>query len=430
MITIHFPKWIKSWIWEIEIYIMRSFITLYTVIMTIIQRSYLQKLINVIGTSDIKVITWVRRSWKSELLIAFKKYLDDTIIDSNIIDINFSDYQYKSLRNADELYKFVESKYDSLKQNFLLIDEVQMCDGFEDVINSFHNSKKYDIYLTWSNAFLSSSDLATLFTWRTFEISIFPFSFQEFLKYYKYDDLDLAFWEFIDKGWMAWSYQYETMDEKNDYIKWIYETLIRRDIINKYHIKYWELLDNITKYLMDNISNITTIRKITNELKSKWTPINHKTISSYIQYLCNAFIFYKIKRYDIHWKRYLSMQDKYYLVDHKFRYAINWNKNQDIWRVYENIVAIELLRRWYEIYVWVLHNKEIDFVAMKRDEVIYIQVSDNINDEKTFQREITPLLQIRDAYPKILIARTRQSTYQHDGVQIIDIARWLNQSEI
>ena len=217
------------------------------------------------------------------------------------------------------------------------------------------------------------------------------------------------------------------MEEKEDYIKWIYETLIRRDIIDKYHIKYEELLDNITKYLMDNISNITTIRKITNELQSKGTPINHKTISAYIQYLCNAFIFYKVKRYDIQWKKYLSMQDKYYLVDHKFRYAINGNKNRDIGRVYENLVAIELLRRWYEIYVWVLYQKEIDFVAIKRDELLYIQVSDNISDEKTFQREVTPLLQIRDAYPKLIIARTKETTYQYEGVHIIDIAKRLSE---
>ena len=235
--------------------------------MTIISRAYLQKLINVIGTSDIKVITWVRRSWKSELLWLFEKYLIEAIPNHNLIKINFSDYQYKPLRDADALYHYVEWKYDQQKQNFLLIDEVQMCEGFEDVINSFHSSKRYDIYLTWSNAFLSSSDLATLFTGRTFEISIFPFSFQEFLQYYKYDDIDLAFWEFIDKWGMAWSYQYETIEEKEDYIKWVYETLIRRDIIDKYHIKYGELLDNITKYLMDNISNITTIRKITNELQ-------------------------------------------------------------------------------------------------------------------------------------------------------------------
>ncbi len=397
--------------------------------MPTIQRSYLQKMINVIGTSDIKVITWVRRSWKSELLLAFKSYIENSITDYNIININFSDYKFRSIKTDDALYKYVESNFISNKKNFLLIDEVQMCKWFEDVINSFHNSKKYDIYITWSNAFLSSSDLATLFTWRTFEIPILPFSFKEFLLYYKYNDLDIAFWEFIEKWWMAWSYQYETMSEKNDYIKGIYETLIRRDIIDKYRIRYGELLDNITKFLMDNISNITTVRKITNELKSKWTPINHKTISAYIQHLCNAFIFYKVKRYDIHWKKYLSMQDKYYLVDHKFRYAINGNKDRDIGRIYENIVAIELLRRWYEIYIWVLHNKEIDFVAMKRDEVLYIQVSDDISNEKTLQREINPLLQIRDWYPKIIISRTKQSTYQNRWIEIIDIARWLAETQ-
>ena len=390
-----------------------------------IERSYLQKLINVIGTSDIKIITWVRRSWKSELLLAFKAYIESNIENCNIISINFNDYRFKWLRTDDALYEYVESKYNPSKTNFLLIDEVQMCTGFEDIINSFHNSKEYDIYITWSNAFLASSDLATLFVWRTFEISIFPFSFSEFIKYYGYTDIDLAFWEFIEKWGMAWSYQYETSTEKDTYIKWIYETLIRRDIIDKYNIKFEALLDNITKFLMDNISNITTIRKITNELKSKWTPINHKTVSAYIKYLCNAFIFYKIKRYDIHGKKYLSMQDKYYLVDHRFKYAVNGTKDRDIWRVYENIVAIELLRRWYEVYIGKLHEKEIDFVAMKWGETLYIQVSDDLSNEKTFQREVTPLLQIKDAYPKILITRSKQSTQQYEWIQILDIARWL-----
>ena len=394
--------------------------------MKLIERNYyLDKMIRVIDVPDIKVITGVRRSGKSKLLEAFEKYIIKNIKDFNVIHINYNLKKFDNILDGNSLYEYVEKQYVNGKQNFLLIDEIQKCDKFEDTINSFHAEEKFNIYLTGSNAFLLSSDLATLFTGRTFEISIFPFSFDEYLKYYKYDNKYNAFEKYINEGGMAGSYLYDEFEDKNSYIKEIYETLIIRDIVQKYKIRNKELLNRLSDYLLDNISNITSYTKIENTLKSNKFKADHKTISRYIEYLCNAFAFYRVRRYDIKGKKYLVSQDKYYLSDVSFRSAILGKKNMDYGRVLENIVAIELLRRGYEIYVGTLYQKEVDFVAVKRDEQIYIQVSDNINNEKTLKRELSPLISIRDGYKKIIITRLNHESYLKEGIEIIDIADWL-----
>lgn len=386
---------------------------------------YLDKLINVMGTPDIKVITGVRRSGKSKLLEAFKDYVEEEIPDHNIIHINFNLPEYDHLLEYRPLYDYVKAQYIKGKQNFLLIDEVQMCTNFEKAINGLHAMEKFDIYITGSNAFLLSSDLATLFTGRTFEIKVFPFSFSEYMQYFEYSDKFAAMDKYMIEGGMAGSYLYKDQEAKYDYIADVFDTLIVRDIRQKYKIRNMQLMDRLIDFLMDNISNLTSARSIKNAFSGVQEKVNHVTISSYMQYLCNAFAFYKIRRYDIKGRKYLSSNDKYYLSDHTFRYAKLGTKNMDYGRILENIVAIELLRRGYEVYVGVLYKKEIDFVAIKRNEKIYIQVSDNISDEKTFEREVSPLLQVKDAYPKMVIARTRHDEYQYEGIRIVDIADWL-----
>ena len=224
---------------------------------------------------------------------------------------------------------------------------------------------------------------------------------------------------------MAGSYLYKDQEAKYDYIASVFDTLIVRDIRQKYRIRNTQLMGRIVDFLMDNISGLSSARNIASALSGIKEKANHVTIGTYMQYLCNAFAFYKIRRYDIKGKKYLSTNDKYYLSDHTFRYAKLGTKNLDRGRILENIVAMELLRRGYEVYVGVLYKKEIDFVAIKRNEKIYIQVSDDIGEEKTFQREVSPLLQINDAYPKMIIARTRYDEYQYEGVKIVDIANWL-----
>ena len=394
--------------------------------MKIIDRDmYLNTMIRVIDTPDIKVITGVRRAGKSKLLELFKKYIEKNIDNSNIIHINYNLKKFDNLLIGDKLYNYIDGNFDEIKENYVLIDEIQKCNGFEDVINSIHAEEKYHIYITGSNAFLLSSDLATLFTGRTFEIKIYPFSFEEYMKYFNYDNQYLAFNTFMQDGGMSGSYLYKELVDKNNYLSDIYNTLILRDIVQKYNIKNEDLLKKLSDYLLDNVSNLTSSTKIENLLKSSNQTADHKTIAKYIEYLCNAYAFYKVRRYDIKRKKYLNTQDKYYLVDTSFRRAILGRKNEDYGRILENIVAIELLRRGYEIYVGNLYEKEVDFVAMKNDEQIYIQVTDNLESEKVLNREITPLLNIRDGYKKIIIAKLNHEGYIKEGIEIIDIADWL-----
>lgn len=390
------------------------------------RKKYLNRLIRLKGSPDIKVITGVRRSGKSKLMDEYIMWLKKNDSKSNIIFIDLTSLKFETLKEYHALNDYIEEKYDIDKTNYIFIDEVQMCEKFELAINSLHSTENYDIYVSGSNAFLLSSDLATLFTGRTYEIEVFPFSFSEYLEYHKMTDIQAAFNSYMKEGGMAGSYLYKEQEERYKYLSDIFDTLIVRDIRQKYKIRNPLLMDKIVEFMMDNISNLTSTRKIAETLTKKLDKINHKTVGSYLDYLCNAFAFYKVRRYDIRGKKYLTSSEKYYLSDHAFRYAKLGTRNLDYGRVMENIVALELMRRGYEIYVGMLYKKEIDFVAAKQNEKIYIQVADDISNNETFAREVDSLLKIKDAYPKLLIARTRNEQYQFDGIQVIDIAEWLN----
>lgn len=389
---------------------------------TIERSEYLNRIKNLKNTPDIKVITGIRRSGKSILMQEYISYLKDHYEDINIIFIDFMDLSFEALKEYHALHTYVEEHYRQGKENYLFIDEVQMCPNFELAVNSLYSKRKYDIYITGSNAFLLSADLATLFTGRYIEIHVYPFSFKEYCKYYSDNsDIDMLFEEYTIKGGFAGSYAYNTEKDRKDYIKEVYETIVTRDLAQKYSLPDTLMLQRLSEFLMDNISNLTSPSKISNML----TSTNHVTIGKYIKYLCNAFVFYDIKRYDIRGKKYLESTEKFYLSDVGMRYAILGTRNMDFGRVYENMVCLELLRRGYDVYVGKLYQKEIDFVAQRGSEKIYIQVSDNITEEETFKREYTPLLQIRDAYPKIIIARTNHPEYSYEGIRIFDIKDWL-----
>ena len=392
------------------------------------RQDYLYELIELSGTPDIKVITGVRRCGKSKLMDAFAAHLETVDKSANIIHVNFNLTEFEGLLEYHTLENYAESRYVNGVNNYLLIDEVQMCPSFEKAINSLHAKEKYDIYVTGSNAFLQSSDLATLFVGRTYEVRVFPFSFKEFEAYYPDDNPYSSLTRYIKEGGMAGSYLYKNETQKFRYINnEVLNALIVRDILNKNRLHNEPLLHALIDYLMDNVGNITSVRSITNTVAADHANVDHKTVGKYIELLCRAFAFYRIRRYDVRGKKYLRSEDKYYLSDQSFRYARLGTRNMDHGRILENIVAIELLRRGYEVYVGVLYKKEIDFVAMKQGEKLYIQVANDISDPETFKREVSSLLQIRDAYPKILIARTYQPRYQHEGIEIIDASEWLNE---
>ena len=398
--------------------------------MKLIERPrYLQRLIGLRGTPDIKIITGLRRSGKSKLLQAFMARVASESSDANLIFVDFMELENEPLKEYHALYAYVESHFRPGVENLLFVDEVQMCSGFELAINSLHAKEKYDIYITGSNAFLLSADLATLFTGRYIELHVFPFSFEEYCRYYSdRSDRDALFDEYVAHGGLAGSYAYHTEQDRSAYISEVYHTVANRDLMQKYRLPDTLVLDRLAEFLMDNIGNLTSANKISDTLTSNRITTNHVTIGRYIKYLCNAFLFYPIKRYDIRGKKYLRASEKYYLSDTGIRQSILGTRNMDYGRLYENIVCIELLRRGFEVYVGKLYAKEIDFVAKKANEQLYIQVSDNIENPDTFRREYEPLLKIKDAYPKIIIARTRHSIYTFEGISIVDIADWLQVS--
>lgn len=397
--------------------------------MKIIPRDkYLQRIIELNGTPDIKIITGIRRSGKSKLMQAYIEYLKSHFDNCNIIYIDFMDLAFEEIKEYHALHAYVEAQYQANKTNYLFVDEVQMCPQFELAINSLYAKEKYDIYLTGSNAFLLSADLATLFTGRYIEIHVFPFSFSEYCRYYEgTKDIDQLFEDYTIKGGLAGSYAYKTEKDRVNYIKEVYETIVTRDLVQKYALPDTLVLQRLSEFLMDNVSNLTSPNKVSQLLTANNTQTNHVTIGKYIKYLCNAFVFYDVKRYDIRGRKYLESSEKFYLCDTGIRYAILGSRNMDYGRMYENMVCIELLRRGYDVYVGKLYQKEIDFVVQKGDEKIYIQVSDNITAPDTFERECRPLLQIRDAYPKMILARTRHPKYSYEGIDIYDVADWLLQ---
>ena len=385
--------------------------------------AYLNRLERLRGTPDIKVLTGVRRAGKSSLLSDWRTVLEST--GTNVVYIDFTDLDNEPLKEYHALHRHVLEHTVAGGKNALMVDEVQECPQFERAINSLHSRGGYDIYLTGSNAFLLSGDLATLFTGRQIEIPVFPFSFAEYLRYFPGDDVQSALDAYLVRGGLAGSYVYGGDQDRAAYVREVFETILVRDLVQKYRLAEPTVLRHLAEYLMDTIANLTNPHRTSVQLAQNKVATNHVTAGAYLDHLRNAFLFYPARRYDIHGKKYLATSEKYYVSDLGFRYAVLGRRNMDYGHAYENLVFLELLRRGYDVYVGKLHTREIDFVAVRGGEKRYVQVCDDLSRPETLQREVSPLLAVRDGYPKAVIARTRQQDYDWNGIRIVDLAGWL-----
>lgn len=396
----------------------------------IIREKYLNKMIMLKDTEFIKVITGLRRSGKSTLMLMYKDYLlNNQVKEDNIIYINFESAMYDDIKNYKDLYQFIKEKIKKDKV-YLLLDEVQNVESWEKAINSFKVDFDIDIYITGSNAYLLSSELSTLLSGRYIEIKMYPLSFKEFLIFNNYDDMNIEdkFNEYLKYGGLPAI----TLIKNNDelvlsYLNDIYNSIVKKDIIDRNNLKNTTLLENIIKYLANNIGSPISSTKISNYLNSnKITPnCNHQTIDNYLNMLEKSYIIYKADRTDIKDKSVLKTLGKYYISDTGIRNIILGFRNINEGHLLENVVYLELLRRGYKVSVGKTYEYEVDFVAENPNEIIYLQVSLSISDEKVRDREIRSLENIKDNYEKIILTMDKTINQDFNGIKVMNIIDWL-----
>jgi predicted AAA+ superfamily ATPase len=395
---------------------------------------YLNKLINWKDKPIIKVITGVRRCGKSSLLLLFKDYLIDTQInDKHIIYMNFESMLFDEINDYRDLYgKITASISSTAEKHYILLDEIQLIDQWEKCVNGLMVDYDVDIYITGSNSYLLSSELSTLIAGRFVEIKMLPLSFKEYLDFTETEiinnrpELEYRFDEFIKYGGFPSLIVYGNQEEfAEDFLTGIYNTVVMKDIIQRNQVRHPALLENLIRFLAANVGSIVSTRKISNYLTSSGTKTSSDTIDNYLRMIESSFIIYKASRYDLKGKLFLKTLEKYYIVDSGIRNMLAGPRNIDEGHVLENIIYLELIRRGYQVSIGKLGDLEVDFVAVKQSEKIYVQVSLTIHDESTRDREIKPLKAIRDNYPKFIITMDKVIFDDFDGIKIVNAIDFL-----
>ena len=395
------------------------------------RKEYLKQLLSWKDQSIIKVLTGIRRCGKSTILKLYQEYLLNNGIDpSQIISINFEELEYEDLQDYKKLYQYIKDRLVENKMMYIFLDEIQNVPSYEKVVDSLHVKENIDIYITGSNSYIFSGQLATYLSGRYIEIPVLPLSFKEV--YNPQTNKEEAFQKYIKTGGFPYIHQIQLLNEQIDmYLEGIYNTVIVKDIeerINRKNSKSVTdiaLLKAISKYLSSVVGSPVSIRSITNYFKSNERTTSPNTISNYVEALCESYLYYPVEVMDVSCKEVLKSNKKYYIVDPGIRNYILPKQFYDLGFTIENIVYLELLRRRYNVNIGRNGRTEVDFIAKRNDVYTYIQVTASLVDENTFNREIRPLKQIKDNYEKIILTLDRYTLGNYEGIKVINIIDWL-----
>lgn len=386
---------------------------------------YLEKLKKWKDKDLIKVITGIRRCGKSTLFELYINYLKSIGIEENhIISINLEnpDTEFESYK---ELYRFVKEQIKDDKQYYIFLDEVQNVKEFQKAVDGIYIIKNSDVYITGSNAYLLSGELATLLTGRYIEIKMYPLSFKEYVEYHDKRVDEHIYLDYINKSSFPYALKLEDESEIDDYLDALYNTIILKDIAQRKKIADTPMLKTLSKFMFNNIGNCLSIKKIADTLTSDGRSISVHTVENYLDSLVECYIFNKVPRFDIKGKQYLQSGEKYYATDVTMRYAILGRRNIDAGHILENIVYLELIRRGYKVYIGKTGEKEIDFVAENKEGFTYFQVAYTTREKSTLERELAPLQGINDHYPKYILTMDIDPVVDFNGIKKMNVLDWL-----
>lgn len=392
------------------------------------RKEYLDKLIALKDKNIIKVITGVRRCGKSTLMEIFQDFLKSQgIEEERIIAINLEDYDFFELRQPAKLHSYIKERLSKDKMTYVFIDEIQHCDNFPDVVDSLYIKKNVDLYLTGSNAYMLSSEIATLISGRYIEIPMLPLSFKEYVSSTGGEnDLSKKYLSYIENSSFPYALELEGQTKEiKDYLEGIYNTIVVKDISNRKKVQDIMMLESVARFVFDNIGNPLSTKKIADTMTSDGRKIDVKTVEKYLAGLLESFILYQAKRYNIKGKQYLKTLEKYYVVDIGLRYMLLGTRGTDVGHILENVIYLELLRRGYEVYVGKVDDLEVDFVAMEQKRTIYFQVAATVRDEATLKRELNPLQKISDHYQKFILTLDEDPEADYEGIRRVNALDWL-----
>lgn len=396
--------------------------------MMIQRKEYLKKLIAFRDKQLIKVVTGVRRCGKSTLLKMYQEWLREQGVEaSRIISINFEDIDYEELTDYRKLYDYLKEHLDSERMTYIFLDEIQNVADFPKVVDSLYIKNNVDIYMTGSNAYMLSSEIATLISGRYVQIEMLPFSFKEYMESTgSMNDRGVKYTEYLENSSFPQTLELKGQpDEIRDYLEGLYNTIVVKDIVNRKKITDTMMLKSLLRFVFDNIGNPLSSKKIADTMTSAGRKIDVKTVEKYLEALTESYILYQAKRYNIKGKQYLKTLEKYYVVDVGLRFMLLGSKQMDAGHILENVVYLELLRRGYDVYVGKINEFEVDFVAQNSRGTSYFQVALTVRDEKTLQRELRPLQSIRDHYPKMILTLDEDPETQYDGIRRVNARDWL-----